>query len=478
MLSEETLFENFKTRFDREVVHLMKNTKIPGMSVKITLKGETFYERNYGSREVKEQKPATSDTIYGIASMTKSITCVAILMLQEQGKLNIQDPVNKYVPIQLGFKDHPITIHNLMSHSSGIPNLGTYLFPITNEELNWVQRANIPMNNWDDFYFHINDAKDEIISEPGKKYYYSNDSFTILSQIIEKVSSVPYEEFVKINILEKLHMDKSTYFRKDLEHFDDVSVGYDDSKENKKLKRKPKPHTTGPFNSGAGGLNSTVNDLTKYLQFHLRKGLVNGEKILSEDLLQQMYMPHNKNSQMDRSLLGLKGDYYGYGLATVEDFLGKKILYHGGSSGVSGGVLCFVPELELTYVQLQNITTAPNYLYALALCLIMGQEPDEVIPFFRRRKHYAGLVGHYAAYKNILELDIYQKNGLLYMREKDTEESLPLIPSNDEPEVLDFYIVTDFGKLEIPFQKRNGEVLFDYERNILHKVSYNKEEFT
>ena len=369
---DKITFDKFKARFDREVVYVMKNNKIPGMSVKITMKGESIYERNYGSRELDSQKPTTSDTIYGIASMTKSITCLAIMLLQQEGKLNIQDPIKNYVPIHLGFENDPITIHHLMCHGSGMPDFGTYVFPIINEDLNTQNTVNIPMNNWDDFYFHMNDAYKEIVSKPGEKFYYSNDGFTILSQIIEKVSGTSYENFVTQNILKKLDMTRSTFFREQLKSLDDVSKGYDDSMDGKKLKRHPKPHTTGPFNSGAGGLNSSVNDLTKYLSLHLNKGIHKNQRIISEELIQKMYQPHNPHSKSSDYLFGFKGEAYGYGLTVIDEFFGKKIIYHSGSSGVSGGVYCFVPELELTYVQLQNITSSPNYLFVLALSLLIG----------------------------------------------------------------------------------------------------------
>ena len=466
---DKTIIEKFKARFDREVVYVMKSNKIPGMSVKVTMKGESIYERNYGSRELDQQKPTTSDTIYGIASMTKSITCLAILLLQQQGKLNIHDPIEKYVPVRLGFKENPITIHHLMCHGSGMPDFGTYVFPIINEGLNIQNTVNIPMNNWDDFYFHMNDAYKEIISKPGERFYYSNDGFTILSQIVEKVSGSSYENFVKQNILEKLEMTRSTFSRDELKSMEDVSKGYDDTIENKKLNRKPKPHTTGPFNSGAGGLNSSVNDLSKYLSFHLNKGMHKDKRIISDELIQKMYEPHNPHSKNSNFLFGFKDEVYGYGLSVIGDFFGKKIIYHSGSSGVSGGVYCFVPELELTYVQLQNITSSPNYLFVLALSLLFGHDPDKNIPYFIRRKHFSQLTGNYTAYKNILEIEIKEKDYVLYLQEKGDENVFPLIPSNSDPDCMDFYIIQGFGKLDIPFKKFNNEIVFDFERNLMHK---------
>ncbi len=475
---EYNLPENFRKRFEREVVYVMKTKKIFGMSIKITQNRKTIYERNFGSREREGQKPVNSDTLFGIASMTKSLTCLAILLLQEQTKLNINDPITKYVPISLGLKDHPITIRHLMCHASGIPDLGTYGIPINNEELNSLKLPYIPMNNWDDFYFHINDATDEIISEPGKKFYYSNDGFTILGQIVEKASGQKYEEFVKKEILEKLQMKRSTFSRTELEQMDNVSKGYDDNYDGKVLKRKAKPATSGPFNSGAGGLNSSVNDLTSYLQMQLNKGIFNGTRIISEELIQEMQKPHNKNSKSNDYLFGFKDEGYGYGLTVIENFFGKKLIYHSGSSGTSGGVYCFIPELDITYAHLQNVDSPTRYLSVLAMTLLLGLDPDEQLPYFKKRKHYAELVGKYKSYKNLTEVEIFFKNGLLYLREKGDEETFPLIPQSFEADTMDFYIPQENGRLDISFYTHNKEILFDYERSLMHKTDFQKEDYS
>ena len=327
---DKIALNEFKRRFDREAVYIMKNNKIPGMSVKITMKGETLYERNFGSRELSGQKPTSSNTIYGIASMTKSITSLAVMILHERNKLNIHDPISKYIPVNLGYEDRPMTIHHLMCHGSGIPDLNTYVFPINNEDLNFNLVPNIPMNTWSDFYFHMNDYNGPIFS-PGSKLFYSNDGYTLLSQIVLKALVNHYVEFVTSEILTKLDMNRSTFFRKELENFDDVSKGYDDHFEGKKLKRKSKPHTTGPFNSDAGGLNSTVNDLTNYLLLHIKKGMYNNTRIISEDIIGEMKKPHNPHTKSDKVLFGFSSEGYGYGL-TKYDFLGKTVISHSGAS--------------------------------------------------------------------------------------------------------------------------------------------------
>lgn len=471
-------FKTFKEQFDREAVKLMREQSVPGLSVLITKENEVIYDRSFGSREWQGGKPANSDTIYGIASMTKSITCVAILQLQEQGKLNINDPISKYIPVTIGFPNQPITIHHLMCHASGIPSLHDYVFPILNEELFESNQPKFPMGNWDDFYFHINDAKDEVISKPGEKFYYFNGGFTLLSQIVAKVSGIKYEDYVKQNILIPLQMFRSTFSREDLEKDSNASKGYDSKQVDKKLKRSPKPHLVGPFNSGAGGLNSTVKELTNYLQFHLNEGNVDGKQLLSKESILEMRKPHNKNLKTDSFLLNNSQRAYGYGLSVYENYHGYTLISHSGASGVSGGVIGFIPELKLTFAMLYNVGWMSLHLMDLALVLLMGKSPDDEIPFFKRRKHINRIIGIYEGYKKVITATIKYENNMLVLETIDiTKETLPLIPKDiTDPECMNFYVFMPYGIMDVDFRRDiNDNIIFEFERNLMHKVAVTNE---
>ena len=185
--------------FETEITDVMRDFKVPGMSLLIQQGKEVLYERGFGYGDLAKRKPATSNTLYGIASITKSLTCLAILILQEEGKLNVHDPISDYLPVDLNFENEPVTLHHTMSHSTGMPCLNTYEFIMVNQ--GW--KANIPilpLGTWDDFYLHLNEAKSELLSPPGTKYYYWNGGFTLLGQIIEKISGMPYEEYLKTKL--------------------------------------------------------------------------------------------------------------------------------------------------------------------------------------------------------------------------------------------------------------------------------------
>jgi CubicO group peptidase (beta-lactamase class C family) len=115
--------EKAKGFIEKSTTIFMKRGQIPGFSIAVVREGEVIYAEGFGVRDLKKNLPATPDTLYGIGSCTKSFTAMAIMQLVEKGKIGLDDPVDRYVPLKIGSSSKPITIHHLLTHSSGIPNL-------------------------------------------------------------------------------------------------------------------------------------------------------------------------------------------------------------------------------------------------------------------------------------------------------------------------------------------------------------------
>ncbi|MHA1198709.1 MAG: serine hydrolase [Candidatus Heimdallarchaeaceae archaeon] len=481
MNTPEINVNNFKKNFEKEAVKVMRDFKVPGISVYITKDNNAIYERSFGLRESgKNVKAATKDTLYGVSSITKSITCFGILQLYEQEKLDINDPVSKYVPFELGFEENPILIKHLMSHSSGIPSLNTFYFSQKNQKLVRNNPPEFPMGNWDDFYFHVNDATSEVLSAPGTKYYYWNAGFSLLGKIIEKISGLKYEEYIEKNILTPLGMNRSTYSNKKAEEDGDASRGFNYGVANNEMFREQKDLLSGPFIAGSGGLISSVKEMTNYILCQVNGGEYKGVRILKEDLVKEMWQPHNKNIQAKYFHYYPDLDTtYGYGWKIYDNFFGYRLITHGGMSGVSGGWVGFIPELNLTYVQLQNVNWIPLHLMLKSFALLLGKNPDEEMPYFKKRKHMRLLSGRYESYKKATIIQIQNRNGLLYLTDENWVDKnvVPLIPGNDDPECMDYYVTTPYGKLDTPFTKHaDGQITFEWERFILHKKTIELEE--
>ena len=470
----------FKEKFEHETVKVMRDFNVPGMSILITKDGETIYERSFGLRKRGDAKEATVDTLFGISSITKSITNFAILQLYEAGKLDLLDSISDHLQFEIGLKDHPIKIHDVMCHGSSVPSLMTFYMSQMNQQLVKPKSPLFPLGNWDDFYFHINDANSEVLSPPGTKYYYWNAGFSLLGQIVEKISGLPFEQYVKDKILQPLSMIRSTFAKTDVEKDDDASVGFAYDMVEKRIKRHTKPLLTDKFIAGSGGLISSVKEMTNYLLCQLNFGEYQGTRLLSEDLIKKMWEPHNKNMQATSyEMCPGSTTAYGYGWKIYDNYHGYKVITHQGVSGVTGGNVAIIPELNVTFAQLYNVSWIPSHLMHNALTLLLGKDPDEAMPFYRRRKHYKKLCGRYDAYKKTISLTIEKRGGMLYLIDDNWADTVvtPLIPKNDDPEVMEFYAIFPKGNMNIPFtQLFDNHLIFEYERHIVHKKTIELEE--
>ncbi|MCK5299016.1 MAG: beta-lactamase family protein, partial [Candidatus Heimdallarchaeota archaeon] len=189
------------------IATLMQQMKIPGLSLTVVDKGKAIYTKGIGARSLKGNLPATPNTLYGIGSVTKSFTCIALLQLAEQGKLKIDDPVSKYINFKIGKEDKPILIKHLMSHSSGIPDLGIASVLIRRHSFPDTELF-VPMSSADDWLMYANTAQNEIIDEPLKRFFYFNGGFALLGLVIEAVSGMKYTDYLEEFILKPLAMKR------------------------------------------------------------------------------------------------------------------------------------------------------------------------------------------------------------------------------------------------------------------------------
>ncbi len=132
---------------DSFVLEKISETKIPGLSLAVIENNEITYARGYGYRDLSKLDAMNPGTLMGIGSVTKSFTALAILKLVEDGKLSLNDPVDKYVPLRIKSHESPITIHHLLTHSSGIPALGyaeAFIRSVLGVRGSWTNLPNSP----------------------------------------------------------------------------------------------------------------------------------------------------------------------------------------------------------------------------------------------------------------------------------------------------------------------------------------------
>lgn len=348
--------------FENYAQKVMEENQIPGIAVGLAKDGQLFYGKGFGYRDVEDQLEVTIDTVFAIGSLTKSFTCVAIMQLQEAGKLSVHDPVIKYLPnfrLKNG-STKQITIHHFMTHTSGIPvlpSMPVILFhSLMDEEFKndplflQMNRDEInPVETYEEYLDYIAQLDFELLGPPGTRWLYNNDCYGLLGAIVERASGQLYEDYVKEHILQPAGMYNSSFFLDDLSGNDNITSLYVTREQNGKQIVIPSPNwwdTT--VQRAAGFLKSTVQDMLKYTEIFRTGGLVGTKRILTSEsvgLMTKSYFECNP----------IAGENYGYGLTVIPEYHGTGLIEHSG--GIKGGAsqMHIIAEKGLTGIVLSNV---------------------------------------------------------------------------------------------------------------------------
>ncbi|MEM3874441.1 MAG: serine hydrolase [Candidatus Bathyarchaeia archaeon] len=448
-------------RLEEFIFERLSKTHLPGLSLAIIQRGELAYTRGFGFRDLDYGLRATPETLYGVGSVTKSFTALSIMQLAEKGKLSLDDPVRKYIPLNLEPKgEKPVKIWHLLCHASGIPALAYaegLIRYVTGAGGKWVLIASA-----EDLFTFMRDASQWALAEPGERWFYLNEGYVILGHIIEKVSGVSYDNYVRENILKPLGMDRSFFRREDVEADANVATPYIITRDGEPKK------SVFPYGIYAdGGLISNVIDLAHYIIMYLNRGKYNGNILASSKSIKEMEEPRVK---LPLQVFG--GESYGYGLSIIPNFFGHKLVGHGGSVLVYTAYMGYIPEKRVGVALLANGSGYPlSQMGLYALALLLDKDPDE-LPFIKYEKTYELLGGLYQTYKGTMDAKVVPKGGLLQIEicDKYTDMIIPLIPENIEGNVKRFYAIQAGGKLPVEFIVDGERVELIYERYRLKKV--------
>ncbi|MFX1233412.1 MAG: serine hydrolase [Promethearchaeota archaeon] len=456
---------------EQKIVDLMAEFKIPGLAIGIVNDGKAIYAKGFGARNLEKNLPFTEDTLFGIGSISKSFTVIALLQLVEQGKISLQDPVNKYLDFKLGDENHPIRISHLLSHSSGIPELSGNVVAIVRQLGNF--NALVPMSSWNDFMLHVNGAFNELFDKPDKVFFYNNDMFTCTGLIIEKLTNMKFEDYIKENILKPLEMNRSTYLKQDFERDVDVLTGYIPL-----MDKQPYKATQHPFDKtvyAPGGLLSSVKEMQNYIMTLLNGGLFNSHKILDQNSLEQMWKPYIK---IPEETYGSKEASYGFGWKIEKNFFGYELIEHGGDIGSSTAFLTIIPEKRMGVIIGANCN-ASIVLGSLAhavLGILLNKKFDETALSLVVHEKLKSLIGEYRTYKSLETMKVSFEEGILYTEIKESLDfpkmKLPLAPENLNE--LKFYVPIAYPNRKIKIQffidEKTEKVHFIFDRYYYHKI--------
>jgi len=403
-------------RMDQMIQSYVAKQQFMG-SVLVARDTQVLYSKGFGSANLEWDVPNSPATRFRLGSVTKQFTAACVLLLEERGKLNINDPVKKYLPGAPAAWDK-ITIYHLLTHTSGIPNFTGFPdypklepFATTSEQL--VARfRDKPL----DF-------------EPGEKWQYSNSGYVLLGHLIEKISGESYQKFVQENIFTPLGMKDSGYDSNSavIPHRASGYVHVGDGFENAGFIHMSVPH-------GAGALYSTTPDLLKWEQ-----GLFGGN-LLQAAALQKMTTPFKQN--------------YAFGLQ-VETAGGHKVIQHDGGIEGFNTHLAYYPDDKLTVVVLGNVNGgAPGEIGGKLAAMAHGEtmklpgERKEIVLIPQLKERYLGAY-QLAPGVNLL---ITRENNQLFSQ-LTGQPAFPIFP---ESETMFFLKVVD-AQIEFPKDDIQGK---------------------
>lgn len=325
----------------------------PSVSYGIVADGKLVHTYYQGIINTETNRKASSTSGYHIASMTKSITAMAILKLRDENKLSLDDPISKYIPqakkLALPTADAPdITIRLLLTHQAGFP-----------EDNPWGDRQLGRSAAWLE---NLYSKGISFSTTPGTAYEYSNLGFATLGLIIQRVSGKTYQEYIRENILQPLGMTNTWWDYNDVPA-SQLATGY----RYVEGKWVPQPLLHSGIFGAMGGLITTIEDFSKYMAFQLSAWPPRNDKEtgpVKRSSVREMQHAWNF-SRVWENEKNFKGencpviDSYGYGLHQYLDCNGMKVITHSGGLPGFGSQWRILPDYGFGIVAFGNITYAP-----------------------------------------------------------------------------------------------------------------------
>ncbi len=309
----------------QELEKILEDTRTPGLSVAIVHGGGPEWIAGLGKADVSDNRPATPKTLFRIGSVSKAFVSLSILMLVNEERLSLTDPVHKLVP-EVWFKnqwevDNPIRVVDLLEHTTGWDNmhLREYAKDASKlglrEALDYGRRSRI--SRW----------------PPGTRMAYNNAGPAVAAYIVEKLTGQRFEDFVAQNFFSPIGMKTATYFPSTsatltaLYHLDG---------------KTPYPYWNILYRP-SGAINASAIDMAAYLSFYLHRGAVDGMQVMPAASIDRMEVP-------TRTWAAREGLKNGYGLGSISS-VQEGFVYHGHGGGVDGGLteLAYLPDSGVGY---------------------------------------------------------------------------------------------------------------------------------
>lgn len=321
LISNLSFSQNLERKIDSLIRTEFNNSNEPGAAFLISRNGKPLYKKAFGLANMELEVKMTPDNVFQIGSMTKQFTAIAILILEEQGKLSVNDPISKFIP------DYPngnnITISHLLTHTSGIKDFTKM------KTISGIAQKEMTPKAMLDFF------KDEPVDfSPGEKFEYNNSGYIVLGYLIGLTSGKTYEEFIQENIFDKIGMENS-YYASDRKVIKNRAYGY--HQKSYGFVNKTVINFSVPFSSGS--LMSTLDDMLKW------QNALNQNVLLRPENLVKAFTNQSLNN-------GEKIGYgYGWHIKNSDSILSRE---HGGSIFGFKSMGVYLPKKDIYVLGFSN----------------------------------------------------------------------------------------------------------------------------
>ncbi len=313
--------QKLNQKIDSLILSEFKESNGPGGVFMVAQKGKPVYEKAFGMANLELDAKLSTNSVFQIGSMTKQFTAIAVLMLEEQGKLKVSDPISKYIPSYPNGNN--ITIHHLLTHTSGIKDFTKMkgLQDIAQKEMSPEQMVDFFKNDPVDF-------------APGEKFDYNNSGYVVLGYIIELASGETYEDFITKNIFNQIGMTNS-YYATDRKIIKNRAYGY--HKKSYGYVNKTVINFSVPFASGS--LMSTLDDMLKW------QNALNKDLLLNSKNEMKAFTRYKLND-------GKEIEYgYGWHLKSINGIATRE---HGGSIFGFKSMAVYIPSEDIYVIGFSN----------------------------------------------------------------------------------------------------------------------------
>jgi CubicO group peptidase (beta-lactamase class C family) len=331
--------------FDRYVAKAARDWHVPGLAIAVVSNDSLVFAKGYGVAEIGKPGPATEHTRFAIGSTTKAMTSAALGMLVDEGKLKWDDRVSDYIPelrLYDPYASHELTVRDILTHRSGLPSAdllwavdeNQYTMPEMIRRLRYLKPESSFRSNWS----------------------YNNVVYAIGGLLVERISGMPWDAFIRSRIFAPLGMPESEPLVSSIRGKADVGIPHAEVRDSIRIV----PIRSTDAIASAGSVWSSVYDMSKWMRFILDSGRVGDQHLLKPETFRELIAPQMRAPMEEYPALELaKPHFFSYALGWfVQDYHGKTVWMHTGSIDGESAIIGLLPEQKVGVYVLANLDHA------------------------------------------------------------------------------------------------------------------------